>query len=412
MEIKHELEQKIQTLSPFKDLAKGDLIKLAKTGSLLKKVLGDTIYAADANAKMLYLLKGKLDICYPYTKPELVHAESVEALKPIFSDKEQQGTYLYVQSNCEIWQFDKELFNRLIEKEVIIDEHILSQQISHVESNIYNEILLAVESGQLQLPSLPEIALRIKKAVEQSDAGIEQISKIVELDPALSTRLIQVANSPLTRGAEPIHNMRDVIVRLGLKVTRNMVLSFSVAQLFSSKHTILKKQMKVFYAHSIEIASICYALGSQIKTLDADELLLAGLIHDIGVIPIISYIEKTGLEFSSEQEVLHLIKSLRVATGVLVVKAWDLPTEMLNVVNHAEHWQHNSGEGLNLEDIVIIAQIYDLLRRKQASKLPDINNIPVFNKLFPDKQHDPAFAIQVLDQARQEVDAMKVLLGI
>jgi len=407
----NKLENLIHKLIPFKDLATGDRIKLAKTGKLIKKTIGDTFYSSECKDQMLYLIKGKMDVCEQYIQPHLLDSESAEALKPVFSEHESAETFVNVVASCEIWVFDRQLFNHLIEKEVIVDERVLSHQMSHVENSIYNEIMHAVETGRLKLPSLPEIALRIKKAVEQSEADIEQIGKIVELDPAISTRLIKVANSPLTRGINPIHSMRDVMVRLGLKMTRNLVLSFSVAQLFKTKHPFLKKQMKMFYTHSIEIASICYALGKHIKHLQADELLLAGLIHDIGVIPIITYIEKTGLEITDEEEVTHLINSLRVAVGMLVVKSWDLPKEMLNVVTHAEHWYHDSGKELKAEDVIIIAQVYDKLRRKQLSSLPDINKVPAFKKLFPDK-HDPAFAMQILDEARDEINEMKGLLGI
>lgn len=406
-----ELEEHINKLIPFKDLATGDRIKLAKTGEIIKLSSGEKLYTNECKDKMLYLLHGQLDLCVQYLQPQLLDSHSEEALKPIYSEHESKETFFVTHSSCEIWQFDRKLFNRLIEKEVIVDERVLSQQMNHVEHNIYNEIMRAVESGRLKLPSLPEIALRIKKAVEESEADIEQIGKIVELDPAISTRLIKVANSPLTRGINPIHSMRDVIVRLGLKMTRNLVLSFSMVQLFKTKHPFLKKQMKLFYAHSIEIASICYALGKHIKDKDADELLLAGLIHDIGVIPIITYIEKTGLEITNEKEITQLINSLRVAVGVLVVKSWDLPKEMLNVVTHAEHWYHDTGDTLKTEDIIIIAQVYDKLRRKQLSSLPDINKVPAFKKLFPNK-HDPAFAMQILDEAREEINEMKSLLGL
>jgi HD-like signal output (HDOD) protein len=406
-----QLEEYINQLIPFKDLPSGDRNKLAKTGELVKKTIGENLYATECQNYVLYLLRGKLDICRQYLQPQLLLGQSAEALRPIFSEYEEKETHISIQSSCEIWRFDRDLVNRLIEKEVIVEERVISHHMGHVEGIIYSEIMQAVEKGGLKLPSLPEIALRIKKAVEESEVDVEQIAKIVELDPAISTRLIKVANSPLTRGVNPIHTMRDVIVRLGLKMTRNLVLSFSVAQLFKTQHPFLKKQMKKFYAHSIEIASICYALGKHIKTMDADELLLAGLVHDIGIIPVITYIEKTGLEVTSEEEILRLIASLRVAVGVLVIKSWDLPNSMLNVVSHAEHWYHDSGKDMKAEDVIIIAQVYDKLRRKQLTSLPDINKVPAFKKLFPEK-HDPAFAMQVLDEAREEIKEMKGLLGI
>jgi len=405
------LENHINKLIPFKDLETGDRVKLAKTGKIIKKTIGEKLYWGDCKDQIVYLLNGKVDVCAQYISPELLVSNTPAALKPLFSEKEEIETHFNFVTNCDLWLFDRNLFNRLIEAEVIVDENELSQQVSHVQLNIYNEIMQAVETEQLKLPSLPEIALRIKKAMQLSDVDIDHVSKIIELDPAISTRLIKVANSALTRGTHPIHSMRDVIVRLGLKMTRNLVLSFCVAQLFKTQHPLLKKQMKMFYAHSIEIASISHALGKHIKNMEADELLLAGLIHDIGVIPVITYIEKTGLEITDEEEIIQLINSLRVAVGMLVVKSWDLPKEMLNVITHAEDWCHDSGEELTVEDVIIIAQIYDRFKRKRISSLPDINKVPACKKLFPNK-HDPEFAMKILDEAKDEINEMKGLLGI
>jgi len=413
LESNFDIEERICKLLPFKDLPSGDRLKLAKRGTRIHKEQECTMYASDFQDQLLYLIEGNVDVCHKYVKPQRMAADMSESLKPLFYENEDKDeeNHVIVRSPCVFLVFDRSLFNRLIEKEVIVDERPVSQSMSDVERSIYNEVMQAVESGTLQLPSLPEISLRIRKAVEQPDVGIDQISRLVGLDPALSARLIKVANSPVALGAEPVQSMRDVVERLGLKMTRSLVLSFSAAQLFKSQHPVLKKQMKKFYAHSLEIASICHSLGTRVKSLEADELLLAGLIHDIGVIPIISYIEKTGLEFTDESEIESIINSLRVAVGVMLVKSWDLPKEMLNVVTHAEHWLRDSGCDLCAEDVVIIAQIYDCLRRKQVEHLPDFSKVPAFKKIFPGKQ-DPKFAMQVLDQAKDEINVMKGLLGI
>ena len=406
-----DIEEHIYKLSPFKDIPSGDRLKMAIRGVRIYKEQDDTMYASVFQDLLIYLIEGKVDICHKYINPQSLDADTSESLKPLFYESEEMDTHVIVQSACVFLVFDRSLFNRLIEKEVIVDERPISRSMSHVERSIYNEIMQAVESETLQLPSLPEIALRIRKAVEQSDVDVEQISRLMELDPALSARLIKLANSPVTRGSSPIHSMRDVVACMGLKMTRSLVLSFSAAQLFKSQHPVLKKQMKKFYTHSIEIASICYSLGTRVSSLEADELLLAGLIHDIGVIPIITYIEKTGLEFTDESEIESLINSLRVAVGVMVVKSWNFPKEMLNVVMHAEHWMRDSGCDLCVEDVVIVAQVYNCLRRKQVAHLPDISKVPAFTKIFPGKQGSD-FAMEVLDQARDEINAMKGLLGI
>lgn len=126
--------------------------------------------------------------------------------------------------------------------------------------------------------------------------------------------------------------------------------------------------------------------------MTADELLLAGLIHDIGIIPVITYIEKTGLEISNEKEIKELMQSL-------------------NVVTHAEDWVYDSGEGHNIENAVIVAQVYDKMRRKQHDNLPDISEIPALKNLLS-VNHDSDFVMQILDEAKDEITEMKGLLGL
>jgi len=62
------------------------------------------------------------------------------------------------------------------------------------EEVFVNELIQDLESGQLQLPTLPEVALRVRDVVDDEDANASQIAEIIAQDAALSARLIQVAN--------------------------------------------------------------------------------------------------------------------------------------------------------------------------------------------------------------------------
>ncbi|MCW9013555.1 MAG: HDOD domain-containing protein [Gammaproteobacteria bacterium] len=400
----------LKYLVPFDKLPIGDRLKLAARIEYIQLAMDNHLYAKDTEQYILYLLEGKLDFCEQYLQPVILKSSDERAHYPLFSESEDQDTHVVAITDCKLLRVERDLFNLLIEKEIIVEDNKSRAPIGHVESSIYNEIVKAVETGTLQLPSLPEIALRVKKAID-TDVDIDDVVRIVEFDPAMAARLIQVANSPMTRGVDPINSIRDVIVRLGMKMTRNLVTTLAIKQLFKTRHSLLKQRMKKLYAHSIEIAAISYALATRIKKFDADELLLAGLIHDIGVIPVLAYIENTGLEIENEKEVDDIVAVLRSAVGNMVVKNWEFPVEMIAVVDNAENWYRDSGRPLDMADIVIVAQVYNLLQHKQLAQLPDIHKIPAFKKLFPE-QHDPKFAMDVIEQAKQEVAEVKRLLSL
>jgi HD-like signal output (HDOD) protein len=88
--------------------------------------------------------------------------------------------------------------------------------------------------GELKTLHFPDIALKLREAIHK-DCGIADIVKIINLDPTISAKLIQVDNSPLYRPMNPINNRLDALNRLGLMTTRNLVTAFSMKSLTQSK---------------------------------------------------------------------------------------------------------------------------------------------------------------------------------
>ena len=279
------------------------------------------------------------------------------------------------------------------------------------ESQLFNAIMQALNTGQLQLPSLPDIALKIKNAAANPDVSMADVARIVEVDPAMAVRLIQVASSPLYHGLAPVRSIRDAIMRLGLVATRNLVIGLSMKQLFQTKNSQLVDRMHELYDHSIEVAAICYALGRKAKHAHQDHLLLAGLVHDIGVIPILACIDSTGLVIESAEALETIIEKLRGTVGRMVIQQWGLPAELVTVVEEAENWTRDSGKKLDICDMVVIAQIYSMLQRHQLEKLPKTEDVPAFKKFFKG-QPDAAFAEQILIDSHEEVVEVMRLLRI
>ena len=82
----------------------------------------------------------------------------------------------------------------------------------------YGQIEEAIKQDQLVLPTLPEVALRIRDSIEQDDCAINDIATLLAQDGALSASFIRIANSPLYRGVEEIVDLKTVVGRMGLTV--------------------------------------------------------------------------------------------------------------------------------------------------------------------------------------------------
>ena len=90
-----------------------------------------------------------------------------------------------------------------------------------------------LDANRLVLPTLPDVALKVRDAVSKGQANAGELANMITTDAALSARLIQVANSPLYRGAVEINNIQMAVARLGNNTVRTLITSLVMQQMFS-----------------------------------------------------------------------------------------------------------------------------------------------------------------------------------
>ena len=123
------------------------------------------------------------------------------------------------------------------------------------ELEFLEELQTAISEKRITLPTLPEVALRVRDAVEQENSTAHEIADMVGTDAALSTRLLQVANSPLYRGRVPIESIQMAVTRLGMKLVRSLVVSLAMKQIFQATSDVLDSRLRAIWEKSVEIAA-------------------------------------------------------------------------------------------------------------------------------------------------------------
>ena len=193
------------------------------------------------------------------------------------------------------------------------------------------ELIHDLESGELQLPTLPEVALRVRDAVEDEDATANRIAEIIAMDAALSARLIHVANSPLYRGRKEIDRLPMVVSRLGNSLVRSLVTSQVMKQMFQATSDAVDQRLRGVWEHSVQVAAIARALAAQFTKVAPDQAMLAGLLHDIGVLPVLYRAEERD-ELLEDTDLLDdLIKELHGCIGAAILRHWKFPDSLVAV---------------------------------------------------------------------------------
>ncbi|WP_156495120.1 HDOD domain-containing protein, partial [Oleiphilus sp. HI0128] len=115
---------------------------------------------------------------------------------------------------------------------------------SEIGQKIKQDILEAIENDTIVLPTLPEIALDVKRISEDEDSGLFDLIDVINKDTALSARLLKVSNSPLFRGANEITTLNMAVNRLGMQYTSNLATGLAMEQMFQATSEMIDKRMR------------------------------------------------------------------------------------------------------------------------------------------------------------------------
>ncbi len=241
-------------------------------------------------------------------------------------------------------------------------------------------IQASVQSDKLSLPTIPQVALRVREAVNSSRVSDGEIAKLISADPGLSVRLLQVANSPLFRARVKVDSLQAAITRMGHSSVRTVVTSLAMKQLFKPGSLVLEKEFQAVWRESVAVAGVCRALATRCRHLDPDQAMLAGLIHQIGKLPILTLAEKFP-ELGNDPAVLsrHL-ERLHPIIAKLIMKSWDLPESLACVTWEYLDFQRNPAPAADYVDVVQVAYLENRSAGNPDFKL-DFAEVPAFAKL-------------------------------
>lgn len=273
-----------------------------------------------------------------------------------------------------------------------------------VDNRLFHEIFHAFMSETLELPHLPDVALRVQQAAEDPDSDLGSIARIVQNDPVLAARLIQVANSPLYGSQNNATTARAAIMLLGLDATRNLVITHAMRTLFTTDSPVLKKRMESLWQHSALTGAIAYAFGEKTHGLDAERSMLAGLLHDIGALPIIHYAAKYPELAKDAAQLESTLVELKGQIGAMLLRKWGFGDEMVQVVLECDQWERNPDPHADYVDAVLAAQ-YIGADPDERKWMPERDTVPALAKLGIDGL-DEETEQQIVHEARSEVGAV------
>jgi len=209
------------------------------------------------------------------------------------------------------------------------------------ENALYTILMEKIKQDALVLPTLPAVALKVRHAADDSDINLGQMANIIAQDPALSLGMIKVSNSALLGRSIKVETVSQAVTRIGLRQIKSIATAMALEQVFVSENDVVAIYMKKSWRKTIDIASVAISLMSlylkenKHTPLTLDTITLAALIHNIGVLPILTEAEQHPDIFANPTFLQQAIIKLSGKLGGTISRAWELSDELTLLV---ESW--------------------------------------------------------------------------
>jgi len=268
------------------------------------------------------------------------------------------------------------------------------------EEEFSSQLRKAIEQNKITLPTLPEVALKIRDAVEEDSSTAQQIAEMVATDAALSARLLQVANSPLYRGRVAIENIQMAVTRLGQKLVRSLVVSLAMKQIFQATSDTLDSRLRAIWEESVQVAAISRALAQTVG-LNREQAMLAGLIHNIGSLPILTMADCLPELMADPEKLDGFVEHLNPEIGKLILQTWGFSESLIKVPENYRNSSYDGGPAADYVDIVQVARLQTL-----AGMDPKWLLAPAFSKLGL----EPEAEVIEIEGVADDVEEVKQIL--
>ncbi len=198
-----------------------------------------------------------------------------------------------------------------------------------------------IKNDTLVLPTLPAIALKVRKAADDPDINLNDMGDVIGQDPSLSARMIKIANSAYMGRAVKVTSISQAVTRIGLRQIKNIATALAMEQLFVSKNELVGEYMKREWNNTVDVVANAmatlqmYVARTKKREMAIDTMTLTALVHNIGVLPILTEAERHEEVFASPTFLDDAIDKLAPRIGGSIMQSWGFGE---NFVTVAERW--------------------------------------------------------------------------
>ena len=223
-------------------------------------------------------------------------------------------------------------------------------------SEAFREAFAATKVGELNFPTSLEASRRVLKAVENPDIGLATLAKIVVSEPLVSAKVIRLANSvAMNPTNQVIRDVRLAVVRVGMDPIKALAMVLIMNQLRQSqRHGGTRNLSSRLWERSINVAALAYVIAKKMTTLNPDEAMFAGIVHDLGRFYLLSQVIDYPELLENPAALAETINDLAERATKMVLGELNLPASVVDAVLSSKQYGKTMPPA-TLGDVLFIA---------------------------------------------------------
>ena len=266
-----------------------------------------------------------------------------------------------------------------------------------------------LSTGKVDLPSFPDIAMRVRQVLADDSVSPEKVVRIVGSEPALAARLLQLANSAaLNFSGKAVTDLRTAVARMGFNMVRSAAIAFAMSQL--KKVDALKgleAPLDALWRRSASVAAMSHAVARRLAKVNPDTALLAGLLHGVGQLYILTRTAKHPALFANEAVYHNIVRDWHTSIAKALLENWGMAEEIAEAVGNYEDVGRSHSGNTDLTDVLTVGYLLASYREHPESIELNMQGVAAFTRM----QLDRAGYDKLIKESGDEIAAVQAALG-
>ncbi len=278
-------------------------------------------------------------------------------------------------------------------------------------------LAIEVSEGRVELPSYPEAATRVQRALSSDDVDPAVVVSAVGSEPALALRVLKMANSALLNPmGRQVLDLKTAVSRIGYNMVRTASVSFVVEQLRQSEQLReLRPQLAELWHESVVLAALARVVAMRQTRVNPDVALLAGLLHGVGKLYILMRLQELPRLLVYPETCERILREWHGGVARAILDNWGVPDEVGEAVQEFESLDRDLLRTASLSEVLTAASLFALFRANLPDKSPtadDLSRLVSHNTRFWERLRiDAPQALDLLATAEAEIEALHAVLG-